>query len=80
MIKLERAQKETLATAIQDYMQDELSLEIGQFDSEFLIDFITEKLAPIYYNKGIEDAKTVIERRMLEMSDELYEIEQEVQL
>ena len=80
MIKLERAQKETLATAIQDYMQDELSVEIGQFDSEFLIDFITEKLAPIYYNKGIEDAKTVIERRMLEMSEELYEIEQEVQI
>ncbi|AQW60464.1 DUF2164 domain-containing protein [Vibrio owensii] len=80
MIKLERAQKEALATAIQDYMQDELEVEIGQFDSEFLIDFITEKLAPIYYNKGIEDAKTVIERRMLEMTDELYEIEQEVQL
>ncbi|WP_440888259.1 DUF2164 domain-containing protein [Vibrio sp. WZ-1] len=80
MIKLERAQKETLAVVIQDYMQDELSVEIGQFDSEFLIDFITEKLAPIYYNKGIEDAKAVIERRMLEMSDELYEIEQEVQL
>ncbi|BBL90561.1 MULTISPECIES: DUF2164 domain-containing protein [Vibrio] len=80
MIKLERAQKEILAVAIQDYMQDELSVEIGQFDSEFLIDFITEKLAPIYYNKGIEDAKAVIERRMLEMSDELYEIEQEVQL
>ncbi|CAE6957967.1 hypothetical protein ACOMICROBIO_NCLOACGD_04817 [Vibrio sp. B1ASS3] len=80
MIKLERAQKEALATAIQDYMQDELEVEIGQFDSEFLIDFITEKLAPIYYNKGIEDAKTVIERRMLKMTDELYEIEQEVQL
>ncbi|MEF1335669.1 DUF2164 domain-containing protein [Vibrio rotiferianus] len=80
MIKLERAQKEILAVAIQDYMQDELSVEVGQFDSEFLIDFITEKLAPIYYNKGIEDAKAVIERRMLEMSDELYEIEQEVQL
>ncbi|ASI95058.1 DUF2164 domain-containing protein [Vibrio rotiferianus] len=80
MIKLERAQKEILAVAIQDYMQDELSVEIGQFDSEFLIDFITEKLAPIYYNKGIEDAKAVIERRMLEMNDELYEIEQEVQL
>ncbi|MGR5236598.1 DUF2164 domain-containing protein [Vibrio alfacsensis] len=80
MIKLDRTQKETLANAIQDYMQDELSVEIGQFDSEFLIDFITEKLAPIYYNKGIADAKTVIERRMLEMTDELYEIEQEVEL
>ncbi|AVF93500.1 DUF2164 domain-containing protein [Vibrio diabolicus] len=80
MIKLERAQKETLATAIQDYMQDELSIEIGQFDSEFLIDFITEKLGPIYYNKGVEDAKSLVERRMLEVSEELYEIEQEVKL
>ncbi|KIP69583.1 hypothetical protein SN10_17025 [Vibrio harveyi] len=80
MIKLERAQKEALARAIQDYMQDELSVEIGQFDSEFLIDFVTEKLAPIYYNKGIEDAKSVIERRMLEMTDELYEIEHEVDI
>ncbi|EGR2042201.1 DUF2164 domain-containing protein [Vibrio parahaemolyticus] len=80
MIKLERAQKETLASAIQDYMQDELSIEIGQFDSEFLIDIITDKLGAVYYNKGVEDAKAVIERRMLEMSDELYEIEQEVSI
>ncbi|HHX8304224.1 TPA: DUF2164 domain-containing protein [Vibrio diabolicus] len=80
MIKLERAQKETLATAIQDYMQDELDVEIGQFDSEFLIDFITEKLGPIYYHKGVEDAKSLVERRMLEVSEELYEIEQEVKL
>ncbi|HCE3363102.1 TPA: DUF2164 domain-containing protein [Vibrio parahaemolyticus] len=80
MIKLERAQKETLASAIQDYMQDELSIEIGQFDSEFLIDFITDKLGAVYYNKGVEDAKAVIERRMLEASDELYEIEQEVSI
>ncbi|EGQ9596317.1 DUF2164 domain-containing protein [Vibrio parahaemolyticus] len=80
MIKLERAQKETLASAIQDYMQDELSIEIDQFDSEFLIDFITDKLGAVYYNKGVEDAKAVIERRMLEMSDELYEIEQEVSI
>ncbi|ACY52884.1 hypothetical protein VEA_000196 [Vibrio antiquarius] len=80
MIKLERAQKETLATAIQDYMQDELDVEIGQFDSAFLIDFITEKLGPIYYNKGVEDAKSLVERRMLEVSEELYEIEQEVKL
>ena len=61
-------------------MQDELSIEIGQFDSEFLIDFITDKLGAVYYNKGVEDAKAVIERRMLEVSDELYEIEQEVSI
>jgi uncharacterized protein (DUF2164 family) len=34
----------------------------------------------VYYNKGVEDAKALFERRMLEVSDELYEIEQEVKL
>ena len=80
MINLERAQKEALATAIQDYMQDELIIEIGHFDSEFLIDFITDKIGAVYYNKGVEDAKSLIERRMLEVSDELYEIEKEIKI
>ncbi|CAM2794720.1 DUF2164 domain-containing protein [Vibrio mytili] len=80
MIKLERNQKEQLATAVQDYLQDELNIDIGQFDCEFLIDFITEKLGAVYYNQGVADAKSVMERRMLEMTDELYEIEQEVKL
>ncbi|MEF1310927.1 DUF2164 domain-containing protein [Vibrio mytili] len=80
MIKLERNQKEQLATAVQDYLQDELNIDIGQFDCEFLIDFVTEKLGAVYYNQGVADAKLVMERRMLEMTDELYEIEQEVKL
>ncbi|NAW94002.1 DUF2164 family protein, partial [Vibrio sp. V42_P2S4T144] len=33
-----------------------------------------------YYNKGVEDAKLLVERRMLEVSEELYEIEQEIKL
>ena len=34
----------------------------------------------IYYNKGIEDAQKVMERKMLDIADELYEIEQIVEI
>ena len=30
--------------------------ELEQFDAEFFIDFISEKLGPVYYNAGIEEA------------------------
>jgi len=55
-------------------------VELGQFDTEFLVDFISKKFGAVYYNKGIEDAQKVMERKMLDISDELYEIEQIVEI
>ena len=61
-------------------LPDELDVELGQFDTEFLVDFISKKFGAVYYNKGIEDAQKVMERKMLDISDELYEIEQIVEI
>ncbi|PML99745.1 hypothetical protein BCT63_03320 [Vibrio kanaloae] len=79
-IQLDSKQKSELTHALQKYLQDELEVELGQFDTEFLIDFISKKFGAIYYNKGVEDAQKVMERKMLDISDELYEIEQIVEI
>ncbi|MDN3702160.1 DUF2164 domain-containing protein [Vibrio artabrorum] len=79
-IQLDSKQKSELVHTLQKYLQDELDVELGQFDTEFLVDFISKKFGAVYYNKGIEDAQTVIERKMLDISDELYEIEQVVEI
>ncbi|MCF7502761.1 MULTISPECIES: DUF2164 domain-containing protein [Vibrio] len=79
-IQLDSKQKSEVTHALQKYLQDELDVEIGQFDTEFLVDFISKKLGAIYYNKGIADAQQVMERKMLDISDELYEIEQIVEI
>ena len=42
--------------ALRDYCRDHFELELEQFDAEFFIDFISEKLGPVYYNAGIEEA------------------------
>tara|TARA_Y100001956_G_C4120830_1_gene187311 strand:+ start:2002 stop:2253 length:252 start_codon:yes stop_codon:yes gene_type:complete len=69
-------QKQAMATALQNYMEQELDVEIGQFDADFMLDFITAKFGPAFYNQGIKDAQAIMERKMMDISDELYEIEQ----
>ena len=79
-IQLDSKQKYELTDALQKYLQDEIDIEVGQFDTEFIVDFISKKFGAIYYNKGIEDAQKVMERKMLDIADELYEIEQIVEI
>lgn len=79
-IQLDSKQNSELTHTLQKYLQDELDVELGQFDAEFLVDFITKKFGAVYYNKGIEDAQKVMERKMMDISDELYEIEQIVEI
>ena len=38
--------------------RDHFELELEQFDAEFFIDFISEKLGPVYYNAGEEAIRT----------------------
>lgn len=79
-IKLDSKQKETMISLLQEYFEQELGTDLGQFDADFLIDFISDKMGNIYYNQGVKDAQTVIERKVMDISDELYEIEKETQL
>ena len=79
-IQLDSKQNSELTHTLQKYLQDELDVELGQFDAEFLVDFISKKFGSVYYNKGIEDAQKVMERKMMDISDELYEIEQIVEI
>ena len=60
---------------IQDYFDKELDQNIGQFDAEFLLDFFSEKIGPFYYNKGLYDARSVLESKLEDIDDAIYEIE-----
>ncbi len=76
-IEFTQQQKEGLCQALQKYCADELNVELEQFDALFLLDFVTNKIGPVFYNKGLSDAQTVFERKVLDVADELYQIEQE---
>ncbi|EEX94030.1 hypothetical protein VIOR3934_08526 [Vibrio orientalis CIP 102891 = ATCC 33934] len=75
-IEFTSQQKQAMSRELQRYLEDELDVEIGQFDADFLLDFITNKFGPAFYNQGLSDAETIMQRKIVDIADELYEIEQ----
>ena len=55
-ITLTPAEREKLRDQLTDYCEKQFDLELEQFDAEFFIDFIIEKLGPAFYNAGIDAA------------------------
>ena len=46
-----------LVTEIKNYFLTEREEEIGDLAAGFFLDFILEKMAPEFYNQGIQDAQ-----------------------
>ncbi|ARU54250.1 hypothetical protein OLMES_0142 [Oleiphilus messinensis] len=77
-IKFNKAEKAAIVPKIQMYLSEELNLEVGQFDAEFLLDFFTEEIGPYYYNRGLGDAQAVLSERLESIGEAIYELEKPV--
>lgn len=75
-VKMPREQKLQLISRIQQYVDTELSIPIGELAGENLLDFILKELSPYVYNQAVADARQVIEQRMLSIEEDLYALEQ----
>lgn len=74
-IKFSTDEKALLVHKLKDYFDKELDQEIGQFDCEFLLDFISKELGAHYYNKGLSDAQTIVSSKLDDITDAFYEME-----
>jgi len=74
-IEFTKEEKELLIQKIQHYFNDELDQKIGQFDAEFLLDFFSEEVGAYYYNRGLYDAQTILESKLENITEAIYEIE-----
>ncbi|UOF15468.1 DUF2164 domain-containing protein [Lysobacter capsici] len=74
-IKFSSEEKTLIAAKLQRYFSEELKQQIGRFDAEFLIDFISEEIGGYYYNRGVYDAQTVVAARLEDIGDQLFQLE-----
>ena len=77
-IELDKPVRDALARALSRYLKDELDLEVQGFDAQFLLDFISERMGPYYYNQGLHDAQAIIRDRLELITEAIYEIEKPV--
>ncbi|MGH8079585.1 MAG: DUF2164 domain-containing protein [Lysobacter sp.] len=74
-IKFSNDEKALLVARLQRYFSDELKQQIGRFDAEFLLDFISEELGGYYYNRGLYDAQAVLAAKLEDVGDAIYQLE-----
>ena len=72
------AERQQLCEKLNRYLTDELDTELGQFDIEFLVDFISKEIGSFYYNRGLYDAQTVMSAKLELISEAISELEQPV--
>lgn len=77
-ITFDKATRIQLAGALSDYLRTELDMEVKGFDAEFLLDFISERLGPHYYNQGLQDAQELFRTKFEAVLEAVYEIEQPI--
>lgn len=69
-------QRSRLANALRDYLREHFELDPGQFDTEFLLDFISREFGAYYYNQGLHDAQAQLSRRLDDILVAIDELEQ----
>lgn len=66
-IKLSKEKKEDMISAIQDYFFNKRDEELSDLDSNRMLKFIIEELAPEFYNQGVYDSYKYINDRSEDM-------------
>ena len=68
-------ERDIICRQIQLYFKEELDGEIGQFDAGFLLDFFAEEIGSYFYNRGLYDAQAILQSRLENFGEAIYEIE-----
>ena len=76
-IKFSKEDKGAITIKLQQYFNNELDHDLGQFEAEFLIDFISKEIGAYYYNQGLNDARLVVESKIEAIDEAIYAIEKE---
>lgn len=75
IIEFSAAEKEILIRKIKLYFSEELEQNIGQFDAEFLLNFFSEEVGAYFYNRGLYDARAVLEEKLETIDEAIFSIE-----
>jgi uncharacterized protein (DUF2164 family) len=78
-ITFSREEREVICRKIQNYLQEELDQEVGQFEAGFLLDFFAEQIGPYFYNRGLYDARAILESQLENIDEAIYGIEKPTQ-
>lgn len=75
-ITFSREETRAIVGDIQDYFREELDQSIGAIPAEMLMQFFAEKMGAYFYNRGLYDAQALVRKKIDDVSDEIFSLEQ----
>jgi uncharacterized protein (DUF2164 family) len=75
MIEFDKSTREALARSLAGYLKAEFDVEIGGMEAVVLLDFISERLGPHYYNQALYDGQARLRAKAEALGEALYELE-----
>jgi uncharacterized protein (DUF2164 family) len=79
-IELDKATRDQLSRLIAEHLKAELDLEVAPFDALDLLDFLSERLGPHYYNQGLYDAQVALKGKVDLIIEAIEQLEQPLRL
>lgn len=79
-IKFSKEEIDQILPLIQRYLSEEMDVEVGSFDAEFLLDFFCKEIGPFIYNRALLDARALLSKQLDTISESIYELEKPLSL
>ncbi len=80
IIEIPKEEREQLVKNIQGYFMDERGEEIGDLAAGLMLDFFLKEAGPYAYNKGVKDAKKLLQDKMMNMEEDLDALKRPIHL
>ncbi len=72
-IEINKEQMAEAIPAVQQFIEEELDLEIGELKARFLIEFFAKEIGPIAYNQGVDEAEAYFRTKLEDLKGTCFE-------
>lgn len=71
MKNLTKEEREYVMARVQEYFELERDESIGDLAADQLIQYMSEELGQFFYNKGVQDARQMVEQKVINIDEDL---------
>ena len=79
-VELSREARQAAAARLRAILHEELDAEVGALQAELVLDRIARDLGPVFYTRGVSDARAVVAARAEDMDEALYGLQRQTPL
>lgn len=79
-IELSAEARRAASQRLRLWLKDELDQQVGGLQAEALLDLVLADIGPLFYNRGVADARAVAAARAEDLDEALHGLERQLSL